>query len=101
MNVCPTMIVDSDVFIPVFITSRGKEIPFKGSSASNDDVSIKVERGDSVPGMVDITMSKDQAGDWAGEWLFGYQAKEGTNTRMPAFFRRITLFINVATMDIR
>ena len=68
----------------MLITPRGKEIPLKGSSASNDDVSIKVERGDSVPGMVDITMSKDQAGDWAGEWLFGYQAKEGTNTQYSA-----------------
>ena len=47
-------------------------------------MNIKVERGDSVPGMVDITMSKDQAGDWAGEWLFGYQAKEGTNTQYSA-----------------
>jgi len=84
ISAVPNEIVDNDALIPVLITPRGKEIPLKGSSASNDDVSIKVERGDSVPGMVDITMSKDQAGDWAGEWLFGYQAKEGTNTQYSA-----------------
>lgn len=84
ISAVPNEIVEDDALIPVLISPSGKEILLKGESTQNGDVSIKVDRGDSVPGMVDITMAKPQEADWSGEWLFGYQAKEGTSTQYSA-----------------
>ena len=63
---------------PILITPDGKVIELAEGTSNFGDTRLDVNIAESVSGMVDIRMSKEDAGNWAGEWAFGYRTPENS-----------------------
>ncbi|GAA1471538.1 VWA domain-containing protein [Corynebacterium felinum] len=66
--------------IPVLKTPTGQVLELNQPSLDVQGVKFQVQRGETLPGMVDVSITKPEEVDWSGQWSFGYRATEGNHT---------------------
>lgn len=64
---------------PVLINPAGDMIDLPEGESTTGDTQLNVTTADSVLGMVDIRMVKEESGRWAGQWAFGYRSPENSS----------------------
>ncbi|WP_417288078.1 vWA domain-containing protein [Corynebacterium variabile] len=81
LSAMPTSRIDGEV-TPVLTSPDGEKIPLETGETALGDASIDVRPSTtSINGEVTAELKLDQGGDWAGEWVFGYEGSAADDDR--------------------